>query len=262
MFEVKKEVICNGVWIPSYIVKHSSKIALGVLTKQMDFLGDEKEKVANFLDMFAPNSYPHYQRTKLDHGDNIVAVDYQYLAQVNQSGYQIIADGIMTDIPGIPLIVRSADCASVCIYDPTNYAVGLFHCGWRGTAKKIAAKGVMKMKGFYGSEPRNLIVIIGPHAGALTNEYEVGEEVLKIFSRRYKDTAPFFCESRRNKGKYLLSLAGAITTSLLEAGVMEYNIQQSYISTMSPTGRGLFHSERIERERREGRTSPMVAVLK
>jgi YfiH family protein len=262
MFEPKKEVICNGVWIPSSIVKHSSKIALGVLTKQMDFLGDEKEKVANFLHMFAPNSYPHYQRTKLNHGDKIVTVDYQYLEQINMSGYQIIADGIMTDIPGMPLLVRGADCASVCIYDPVNQAVGLFHCGWRGTAKKLAVKGVKRMQDFYGSEPRDLVIIIGPHAGALTNEYEVGEDVLKEFSLRYKDIAPFFCESRRNKGKYLLSLAGAITISLLEVGVLEYNVQQSYISTMGLTGGGLFHSERIERERREGRTSPMVAVLK
>jgi hypothetical protein len=168
----------------------------------------------------------------------------------------------MTNISGVPLMIKSADCAPVFIYDPVNHAVGLFHSGWRGTAKKIAVKGVKKMEFFYNSNPRDLVAVIGPHIGAMNNDYEVGEDVLEVFSKRYKDVAPFFCENRRNKGHYFLNLAGAIITSLLEVGVLDYNIQQSFISTTTPTGRGLFYSHRGDGAARKGRTSPMVAVLK
>jgi len=159
MFEPRKELICNGVWIPSMTIRYSSKVAMGVITKKMADYGDEINQVRIFLEMFAPSSYPYYQRTRLNHGDKIVVVDYQYLEQINQSGYQVIADGIMTDIPGMPLVVRSADCAPVFIYDPINHVVGLFHSGWRGTAKKIATRGVKKMKDLYGSEARNMKLV-------------------------------------------------------------------------------------------------------
>jgi polyphenol oxidase len=262
MFEPRKELICNGVWIPSMTIRYSSKVAMGVITKKMADYGDEIDQVRIFLEMFAPNSYPYPHTTKLEHGDRIAVVDNQYLEQVNMSGYQVIADGIMTNIPGMPLVVRSADCAPVFIYDSINQAVGLFHCGWRGTAKKLVAKGVKKMKDLYGSEARNLIAVIGPHIGAMDNDYEVGEDVLDAFSKNYKDIVPFFCDNRNNDGHYFLNLSGAIIVSLLEVGLMEYNIQQSFISTTSLTGAGLFHSHRREGDDRKGRTSPMVAVLK
>jgi hypothetical protein len=262
MFEPRKEVICNGMWTPSMTIKYSAKVAMGVITRQMDGFGNEIDQARMFLEMFAPSSYPYPQTTKLEHSDRIAFVDNQYLEQINMSGYQIIADGIMTDIQGIPLMIKSADCAPVFIYDPIKHAVGLFHCGWRGTAKKLVAKGVRKMEFFYNSKPRDLVAVIGPHIGAMNNDYEVGEDVLEAFTERYRDIAPFFCENRMNKGHYFLNLAGAIITSLLEVGVMEYNIQQSFISTTTPTGRGLFYSHRGDGEARKGRTSPMVAVLK
>ncbi|MDA3815117.1 MAG: polyphenol oxidase family protein, partial [Patescibacteria group bacterium] len=220
------------------------------------------DQIRIFLEIFAPSSYHYPHITKLEHGDKIAVIDNQYLEQINMSGYEVVADGIMTDIPGMPLVVRSADCAPVFIYDSINHAVGLFHCGWKGIAKKLVEKGVKKKEDIYGSDPRNLTAVIGPHAGAFNNDYEVGEDVLDAFSKSYKDVTPFFCENRRNKGHYFLNIAGAIIVSLLEVGMVEYNIQQSFISTMSPTGRALFHSHRAEGKERKGKTSPMVAVLK
>ena len=43
-------------------------------------------------------------------------------------------DAMVTDTPGIPLVVFSADCNAVLLHDPVRKAIGACHAGWRGTA--------------------------------------------------------------------------------------------------------------------------------
>ena len=49
------------------------------------------------------------------------------------------ADALVTDVPGIPLIVFSADCNVLLLHDPVRRVIGAAHAGWRGTAAGIAA---------------------------------------------------------------------------------------------------------------------------
>src|SRR6185369_12972007 len=46
-------------------------------------------------------------------------------------------DGLITNVPGIVLTVRAADCVPVLIADAKKRAVGAFHAGWRGTLARI-----------------------------------------------------------------------------------------------------------------------------
>ena len=55
------------------------------------------------------------------------------------------ADGLVTDVPGIPLIVFSADCNVLLLHDPVRRVIGAAHAGWRGTAAGIAAETVRVM---------------------------------------------------------------------------------------------------------------------
>ena len=43
-------------------------------------------------------------------------------------------DAMVTDTPGIPLVVFSADCGIILLHDPVHGAVGAAHAGWRGAA--------------------------------------------------------------------------------------------------------------------------------
>ena len=52
------------------------------------------------------------------------------------------ADGLLTDLPGVALEIRTADCQSVFLYDPVRKAVGNVHSGWRGTLQGIAVRAV------------------------------------------------------------------------------------------------------------------------
>ena len=55
------------------------------------------------------------------------------------------ADALITAVPGIPLVVFSADCNVILLHDPVRRVVGAAHAGWRGTAAGIAGKTVRAM---------------------------------------------------------------------------------------------------------------------
>ena len=63
------------------------------------------------------------------------------------------ADALVTDVPGIPLIVFSADCNVLLLHDPVRRVIGAAHAGWRGTAAGIAAETVRVMAEDYGCDP-------------------------------------------------------------------------------------------------------------
>ena len=67
------------------------------------------------------------------------------------------ADGLVTSLKGVFLMVTVADCFPIFIYDPVLQAVALAHAGWRGIIDKISLKLVEKLQGL-GSDPNNLIL--------------------------------------------------------------------------------------------------------
>jgi len=90
-------------------------------------------------------------------------------------------DALMTDVPGLLLVARTADCLPVLLADPARRAVAAVHCGWRGTQKRILEKTVRAMGRAYGSHPGDLLAALGPCIGASC--YEVGPEVREAFEK-------------------------------------------------------------------------------
>ena len=74
-------------------------------------------------------------------------------------------DALITNDPGVALVVFTADCTPVLLHDPVTGAVGAAHAGWRGTAMGIAAKTVEAMVREYGCEAKNIRAAIGPNIG-------------------------------------------------------------------------------------------------
>lgn len=66
----------------------------------------------------------------------------------------------------IPLVVFSADCGTILLYDPVQEAIGAVHAGWRGVASGLAAKTVRRMQEAFGTEPGDLLAATGPSIGA------------------------------------------------------------------------------------------------
>lgn len=74
-------------------------------------------------------------------------------------------DGLVTNTPGVALLVFTADCTPILLHDPVTGAVGAVHAGWRGTVQSIAGKAVDAMAEHYGSKPENIRAAIGPNIG-------------------------------------------------------------------------------------------------
>ena len=86
-------------------------------------------------------------------------------------------DALITDTPGVALMLRFADCLPILLYDPVRQAIGLAHAGWKGTIKGIAAKTVWAMVEAYGSRPADIVAGLGPCIGPCC--YQVGTEVIE-----------------------------------------------------------------------------------
>ena len=74
-------------------------------------------------------------------------------------------DALVTNCPGVALVVFSADCTPILLHDPVAGAIGAVHAGWRGTAKGIVLKTVEAMVRQYGCRPENIRAAIGPCIG-------------------------------------------------------------------------------------------------
>lgn len=84
-------------------------------------------------------------------------------------------DGLITDEPDVPLLLRFADCVPILLYDPLHRAIGLAHAGWRGTVAGMARAVVRAMVEAFGSRPGDLVAALGPAIGPCC--YEIGPEV-------------------------------------------------------------------------------------
>jgi YfiH family protein len=131
------------------------------------------------------------------------------------------ADAILTDHPGVTLLMRFADCVPILLHDPMRGVVGLVHAGWQGTVKKVVRAAVETMGSHYGSAPENIRAGIGPSIGA--HHYQVGAEVVSQVREAFRDRAD----------RLLLSADGAVKFDLWQANhllLQESGVQEIGIS--------------------------------
>ena len=144
-------------------------------------------------------------------------------------------DGLITSLEDIGLVTRFADCTPIVLFDPVKKVHGNIHSGWKGTLKEIGSEAVDKMIQLHGSNPQDILVILGPAIGK--DDFEVEIDVMKLF----EDKFDFHNEviSRKNDIKYLIDLKEIIRRGLVHKGIDDNNIHSLDISTFSHSR---FHS--------------------
>ncbi|PKL41367.1 MAG: hypothetical protein CVV44_01655 [Spirochaetae bacterium HGW-Spirochaetae-1] len=130
------------------------------------------------------------------------------------------ADAIITGMPGICPVIRTADCVPVFIADMDKRVLGAAHSGWKGTRLQISRKMIQIMKDEYGCSYEAMQVFILPSIGP--ESYEVGKEVADFF--------PEDCVEE--DGKIYLNLWYSIECSLIEEGIPEENIFNTEICSL------------------------------
>lgn len=156
------------------------------------------------------------------------------------------ADAVMTDVAGVAIGVRTADCLPMLMVDPKHHAVAAVHAGWKGTELNIACTTLEAMSGAFGSHPEDIKVVFGPCIRECC--YKVGEEFLRIFSNdtTYKEGYPYF------------NLPGANLRQLQAAGVNLKNVSDGGICTCCQKG---FYSYRRNKEK-AGRMLHLILLRK
>ena len=96
-------------------------------------------------------------------------------------------DALLTSVPGIALVIRTADCLPIFFADPVRGVVGLAHAGWHGLAVHLPLRVVAALRHLYRSRPEDLQVAIGPAIRSCC--YEVGSEFSASFGPSIQERA-------------------------------------------------------------------------
>ena len=186
------------------------------------------------------------------HGDKILRVGEAEAGRGRRSYGDAIpaTDALMTDVPGVPLMLCFADCTPILLFDPVHRAAAIAHGGWKGTVRSIAAKTVHAMAETFGTRPKDCLAGIGPAIGPCC--YEVGDEVAKEFRKAF----PRFAEEilSVHDGKIRLDLWKANRLQLAEAGLLPEHIDTAGVCTAC-------HARTFFSYRAEGPTTGRIAAV-
>lgn len=158
--------------------------------------------------------------TRQVHGDIIRIASESDCGKAARGELDYECDGLMTDIPGLPLMILTADCCPVLLYDPVRNVVAAVHAGWRGTALGIAGKAVREMSAVYGCKPENIIAAIGPCISKCC--FETDSDVPEAMETGLGSDAEKYIT--RSGSKYHVDIKGINAEFLRRAGVNSIHI--------------------------------------
>lgn len=127
------------------------------------------------------------------------------------------ADGLVTELAGVLLTVRIADCAPVLLAAGDGRCVAAVHAGWRGAISGVLPRAVRAM-GELGVLPREVVAAVGPCLGVA--HFEVGPEVADFFDIAHLSTAV----ERQKWVKPHVNLPVALRLQLEQAGVRQIDL--------------------------------------
>ena len=189
--------------------------------------------------------------TEQVHQDSLHAFNGSEEVAALKDGYPLhilkATDGVFTQEKNVLLLTFYADCTPVYFQDPVTQTIGMVHSGWKGTALKIAVKGLGFMQDRFGALPEHIRVVIGPAASACC--YEVDQTVMDHFPNHAH------CFEMTRQGHYKMAMKQIIYEDLLEAGLSPDQIEVSPNCTLCQ--QDLYFSHRGE----AGNTGRMAAFM-
>lgn len=134
---------------------------------------------------------------------------------------KMAGDAMVTEQPGLLLIIKTADCLPILVFDKEKKAIAAVHCGWKSTSQRLIQKVVQGLEKNFGCDSADLQIAMGPCIGK--DCYEVGVDVRQEFESNGLSLEVFHPRPF-HKGKYSLSLRRANRLQLLDVGIRESNI--------------------------------------
>lgn len=150
------------------------------------------------------------------HGDAIIELD-EY--PKDDLPWTAEADGMVTALPGLCLVIRTADCVPVFAFDERNKLLGAVHSGWKGCMRDITGKLIRMMK-VRGSIPSDISLFILPSIGP--DSYRVNEDVARHFPQ----------ETIKKNDELFVDLWKSVERSALREGILPEKIFRADMCTL------------------------------
>jgi polyphenol oxidase len=163
---------------------------------------------------------------------------------------QFEADAIITNATECPLVVLTADCVPIFIYDPIKHAAGVVHAGRLGTQKRVLTNAIEALSREYGSHPTDLIVGMGPAIRGCC--YEVDESCVLPFIKNKSLGLEFINKTEKNT--FFIDLPKINQLEVCEAGVLMENIYNDGPCTACENHRWYSY-------RKEGKTGRLITLI-
>ena len=173
-------------------------------------VGDANESVTrNRAKLKEDYAIPILLSSRQIHGDSVFVLEETLHEDLEVDGY----DALITNQPGVGLLIQQADCQAITLYDPAHQAIAAIHSGWQGSVLNIAAKTVGRLIAHFHSNPAQLEAYISPSLGPCCAEFVNHPLELPSSFLKYQET-----ENHFNFWKIS-------TMQLVEAGLQEGNIR-------------------------------------
>ena len=173
----------------------------------------------------------NYYELKQTHSDIVNILDDNYIN--NTEG-----DAIITNHKNKPMIIKTADCIPILLYDKENKVLALVHSGWKGTLKNITIKTINKMISIYNSKKENIQVVIYPSIRKC--HFEVDIDVYTLFKDKINNIDKY---TIKKNNKYYIDMQSIIKDNLKQIGIN--NIIDTNICTYC--NKDKYHSYRYNR---------------
>lgn len=197
----------------------------------MRYLGIEPEAAAR-MEAWVPKAGfdPHQVvGLRISYGDEKT---YDVIRQVDSAvGHGVTAidgwvdaDALITTNPGVALLLPTADCYPVVLYDPNQKVLALLHLGWQSTDADMVRKVIDHMVTDFGADPKGMHVYVGP--GITKESYR--------FAELAQQTDPRWSEHLHHAESSVgIDLLGYNLAALKTWGISDRNITVAGINTAS-----------------------------
>jgi copper oxidase (laccase) domain-containing protein len=136
----------------------------------------------------------------------------------------VVTDALVTNQQNLTIVLVTADCNPVIMYDPVKKVTALVHLGWQSTLANLAAKVITHLQNRYGSDPADLKIHNGPSIRAQSYAFEP-----PITQADMPGWQPYLVAV--DGGKIGIDLTGYNMRQCIEAGVRQNNIEVCPVDT-------------------------------
>ncbi|KAM3934355.1 purine nucleoside phosphorylase LACC1 [Leptodactylus fuscus] len=154
-----------------------------------------------------------YVPVKVDHAENV-----WIMGKPEPPCY----DGIVTNHKGVTIAAPGADCIPILFCDPVRRACGAAHSGWKGTLLGVSMATVNAMISEYGSDVKDILVVLGPSVGPCC--FTLVQEEAKAFHEIDPQ-----CVRQPEIPKPYVDIRRATRILLERGGILPENIQDDTI---------------------------------